>query len=210
MHIILRHKTRTMKCATRIPSDVSTCFIVYLVSLYLPGRIHSCILYSCSNVNWCRVAGWRLKMSVFWDVAPCSLVDIDRSFRGSYCLHHQVESLQRIGHRFCSILKRSDSHTHLLWAEHSLFMSRHWGLSIGVFHIFYIGHAYIEIHLLNWNQWMFHYKMSINTVLKLKLSLFRLILLCFVCFYVYTCVLTCRSILRCWSRQCTFMPPLNL
>jgi hypothetical protein len=25
-------------------------------------------------------------MAVFWDVAPCSLVDIDRSFRGAYCL----------------------------------------------------------------------------------------------------------------------------
>jgi hypothetical protein len=28
-------------------------------------------------------------MTVFWDVAPCSLVEIDRSFRGAYCLHHQ-------------------------------------------------------------------------------------------------------------------------
>jgi hypothetical protein len=28
-------------------------------------------------------------MAVFWDVAPCSLVDIDRRFGGAYCLHHQ-------------------------------------------------------------------------------------------------------------------------
>jgi hypothetical protein len=28
-------------------------------------------------------------MSIFWDVAPCSLVEIDRRFRGAYCLHHQ-------------------------------------------------------------------------------------------------------------------------
>jgi hypothetical protein len=28
-------------------------------------------------------------MAVFWDVAPCSLVDIDWCFRGAYCLHHQ-------------------------------------------------------------------------------------------------------------------------
>jgi hypothetical protein len=26
-----------------------------------------------------------VKMAVFWDVAPCSLVEIDRSFRGTYC-----------------------------------------------------------------------------------------------------------------------------
>jgi hypothetical protein len=27
-------------------------------------------------------------MAVLWDVAPCSLVDIDRRSRGAYCLHH--------------------------------------------------------------------------------------------------------------------------
>jgi hypothetical protein len=26
---------------------------------------------------------------LFWDVAPCSLVEIDQCFRGAYCLHHQ-------------------------------------------------------------------------------------------------------------------------
>jgi hypothetical protein len=30
-----------------------------------------------------------MKMTVFWDVAPCSLVDVYRRFRGTYCLHHQ-------------------------------------------------------------------------------------------------------------------------
>jgi hypothetical protein len=28
-----------------------------------------------------------MKITVFWDVAPCSLVKIDRRFRGAYCLH---------------------------------------------------------------------------------------------------------------------------
>jgi hypothetical protein len=28
------------------------------------------------------------KVTVFWDVAPCSLVEIDRGFRGVYRLHH--------------------------------------------------------------------------------------------------------------------------
>jgi hypothetical protein len=28
-----------------------------------------------------------MKISVFWNVAPCILVEIDRSFRGAYCLH---------------------------------------------------------------------------------------------------------------------------
>jgi hypothetical protein len=30
-----------------------------------------------------------MKMVVFWDDSPCSLVEIDQRFRGSYCLHHQ-------------------------------------------------------------------------------------------------------------------------
>jgi hypothetical protein len=31
----------------------------------------------------------NVKMTVFWNVAPCNLVEIDRRFRGAYCLHHQ-------------------------------------------------------------------------------------------------------------------------
>jgi hypothetical protein len=30
-----------------------------------------------------------MKMAVLWDVAPCSLVEIDQRFRGDSCLHHQ-------------------------------------------------------------------------------------------------------------------------
>jgi hypothetical protein len=29
------------------------------------------------------------KFRVFWDVAPCSHVEVDRRFRGAYCLHHR-------------------------------------------------------------------------------------------------------------------------
>jgi hypothetical protein len=31
--------------------------------------------------------------NVFWDVAPCSLVEVYRRFRGAYCLHHQGGTL---------------------------------------------------------------------------------------------------------------------
>jgi uncharacterized protein (DUF305 family) len=30
-----------------------------------------------------------LKITIFWDAAPCSLVKIDLRFRGAYCHHHQ-------------------------------------------------------------------------------------------------------------------------
>jgi hypothetical protein len=31
-----------------------------------------------------------LKMAVFWVVAPCSLVELYRRFKGACCLHHQI------------------------------------------------------------------------------------------------------------------------
>jgi hypothetical protein len=31
----------------------------------------------------------NMKMIVLWDIAPCSLVGVDRRFRGEYCPHHQ-------------------------------------------------------------------------------------------------------------------------
>jgi hypothetical protein len=30
-----------------------------------------------------------MKMIAFWDIAPCSPVEVDQRFRGVYCLHHQ-------------------------------------------------------------------------------------------------------------------------
>jgi len=30
-----------------------------------------------------------MKFRVFWDVAPCSHVEVDQRFRGAYCLHGQ-------------------------------------------------------------------------------------------------------------------------
>jgi hypothetical protein len=29
-----------------------------------------------------------MKMTVFWDTAPCTLVEVDRNFSGAYGLHH--------------------------------------------------------------------------------------------------------------------------
>jgi hypothetical protein len=34
-----------------------------------------------------------MKMAVFWVVAPCSLVEVYRCFRGACCLHHPLIAL---------------------------------------------------------------------------------------------------------------------
>jgi hypothetical protein len=58
----------------------------------------------CDDVGWiCMAPGkdhWltvvntvkNMKMAVFWVVAPCSLVEIYRPFRGACCLHHQDDA----------------------------------------------------------------------------------------------------------------------
>jgi hypothetical protein len=33
-----------------------------------------------------------VKMSVFCNFAPCNVLEIDRCFRGTYCLHHQGDA----------------------------------------------------------------------------------------------------------------------
>jgi hypothetical protein len=33
----------------------------------------------------------RMKMTVVWDVEPCSLVEVYRCFRGTCCLHYLVD-----------------------------------------------------------------------------------------------------------------------
>jgi hypothetical protein len=39
-----------------------------------------------------------VKFTVFFDVAPCSRVEVDRLFRGSYCLHHQDDDYHNHHH----------------------------------------------------------------------------------------------------------------
>jgi hypothetical protein len=43
------------------------------------------------NVRFQVFMAASMKFRVFWDVVPCSHVEVDRSFRGAYCLHHQGE-----------------------------------------------------------------------------------------------------------------------
>jgi hypothetical protein len=44
-----------------------------------------------------------VKMTVFWDAAPCNLVDIGRRYRIAYCLHHQGDHCPLHGAAFQKI-----------------------------------------------------------------------------------------------------------
>jgi hypothetical protein len=43
------------------------------------------------------------KMTDFWDIAPSSLVEVDRRFRGTYCLHRQCDEVLQFKTRIFSI-----------------------------------------------------------------------------------------------------------
>jgi hypothetical protein len=66
----------------------------------------------------CQVHSWRsylkLKMAVFWDVAPYSLVENDQRFRGAYCLHHQCKHSKRlsVSTRLHDATSQKTSHLH--------------------------------------------------------------------------------------------------
>jgi hypothetical protein len=49
------------------------------------------VIHNVCDFRFSRAAS--MKFRVFWDVAPCSQVDVDRRFRGAYCLHHQGVAL---------------------------------------------------------------------------------------------------------------------
>jgi hypothetical protein len=37
-------------------------------------------------------AGRKLKMIPFWVMVRCSLIEVDRHYRGEYCLHHHCDN----------------------------------------------------------------------------------------------------------------------
>jgi hypothetical protein len=59
---------------------VCVCVCVY-VRTYLPDSHGSC------KVQW--PVAVNMKVTAFWDIAPCYLVVADRRVIGVYCLHHQ-------------------------------------------------------------------------------------------------------------------------
>jgi hypothetical protein len=49
-----------------------------------------------------------VKVRAFWDaLAPCSLVGVDRRFRGAYCLHHQGALMTAVSHKTLTFIPLS-------------------------------------------------------------------------------------------------------
>jgi hypothetical protein len=65
-----------------------------------------------------------MKITALWDTAPCSLVEVDRSLRGAYCLHHQGddETIRRYIPEQCNLhtRRRENLTSYLSNVSHSL------------------------------------------------------------------------------------------
>jgi hypothetical protein len=58
-----------------------------LVSFYMAK--HPTRQPSSYSVRFQVLMAAGMKVTAFWDIAPCSLIEVERRFRGVYCLHHQ-------------------------------------------------------------------------------------------------------------------------
>jgi hypothetical protein len=65
--------------------------IYILCFLYLIGSVDVFCHCEISGSHGSKYEVYRL----FWDVAPCSHVEVDRGFRGMYCLHHRGDRSKR-------------------------------------------------------------------------------------------------------------------
>jgi hypothetical protein len=52
----------------------------------------------------------KMKMAVFWVVAPCSLVEVYQRFRGPCCLHHQGDEAARTSETLVNFYQSTRRH----------------------------------------------------------------------------------------------------
>jgi hypothetical protein len=57
-----------------------------LVTNYFPQQLLS--THAWGKSQFIVITAASMKFRIFWDVAPCSHVEVDWRFRGAYCLHH--------------------------------------------------------------------------------------------------------------------------
>jgi hypothetical protein len=92
-----------------------------------------------------------LKMTVFWNVVPSSMLDTDRYFRGAYCLHSDEKSLSETSvsiyqNTWCNISE--DSHFHNSHCEKLISVKR---TGLIVYNI-----VLLQTKLFSWNTCFFY------------------------------------------------------
>jgi hypothetical protein len=82
---------------SKIVAKLVTSFSVLFrdfTTAYDSGEKYCTTFWYTNEINHVNL---NLKMRVFWDIAPCSLVGVDRRFRGVYCLYYlMMEALHTL------------------------------------------------------------------------------------------------------------------
>jgi hypothetical protein len=66
--------------------------VLYIVGKHCWETIFKNKFSSYSVYEISGFQGASMKMTAFWDIVQCTLVEVDRRFRGAYCLHLQFDS----------------------------------------------------------------------------------------------------------------------
>jgi hypothetical protein len=69
-----------------VNSILYSCVLSFFISFIAESFIILLILWS-QPIHHQRIL--PLKIITFWDIVPCSIVEVDQRFRYAYCLHHQ-------------------------------------------------------------------------------------------------------------------------
>jgi hypothetical protein len=97
--------------------------VITLLMAYTSVFVLSANAVICpSTCNVQLIPMFRMKITVFWNIVPCSLVENNWSFRGAYGCHHQGISQFLLNYMAqCSIPEDSHLHTH----QHDNLKSHH-------------------------------------------------------------------------------------
>jgi hypothetical protein len=82
-------KEKMLSCRKSNPGLLACSLVTIPTELQLLGtKCFGALVYLFRQINL-NICQYILEMAVFWNFASCSLVDIERRFRGAYCLHQQ-------------------------------------------------------------------------------------------------------------------------
>jgi hypothetical protein len=99
----------------------------FLWKLWRFMTVFTIACHSSSLSRWIQSILWRsllmLKFRVFWNVLPCSQIDVDRHLRGACCLYHQRPDDGGSTHLWNVSRHRYENtavHSKRLWTSYSL------------------------------------------------------------------------------------------
>jgi hypothetical protein len=88
-----RHQLRTFPEKAKKHRFTSNIFVLKAsqgrFKQYIIEKMRKVMTKNMNIVEFEVLTAASTKIAVFWVVAPCSLVEVHRRFRGTCCLHHQ-------------------------------------------------------------------------------------------------------------------------